>query len=535
MLRLSRPKTDLRTLITLLAVASIVITLANSLYATWRVQREVLIANTLESNRVYATKLASTTEMFFQLAQSQLGYSAKVLSEGMDDEAALQSEVERLREQTNSFNSVVIVDADGWVKAISPESLMLKGMHLTTSTTKQALAERKPLIGKPGISAANNLMVFVSYPIWSKTGSYLGFVGGTIYLKKKSILNELLGEQFYRDGSSLYVVDSDNRVLYHQNGKLVGQKITPLISDTVREKYSNGYQQIPAQNGEAMLAGYARVSTPGWMIVALKPTRTTLEPLTSLLLKVLQHSVPFALLTLIFAWILSRLIALPLWQLARKASQMDAPGVSKEINGIHSWYYEASQIKRAMLGGIALLQDKIGRLKFEVQTDPMTGLLNRRGLNAVLEYFLATRQHFAVLALDIDHFKRVNDTWGHDVGDSVIKSVAQQLGKSSRQTDVVCRNGGEEFLMILPGADRDVAVAIAERVRKKIEQQELPVVGHVSISIGVAFWSAGAQPMEGVFKQADDALYQAKNAGRNRVVTIPPEAVLPLQPQHHTS
>lgn len=162
MLRLFRPKTDLRTLITLLAVASIVITLANSLFAAWRVQRDVLIHNTLESNRVYATKLASTTEMFFQLAQSQLAYSAKQLGEGMNDDVTLQSEVDRLREQTSSFNSVVIVDAGGWVKAISPESLMLKGMHLTTQTTVQALALRKPLISKPTISAANNLMVFVS-------------------------------------------------------------------------------------------------------------------------------------------------------------------------------------------------------------------------------------------------------------------------------------------------------------------------------------------------------------------------------------
>ena len=88
--------------------------------------------------------------------------------------------------------------------------------------------------------------------------------------------------------------------------------------------------------------------------------------------------------------------------------------------------------------------------------------------------------------------------------------------------------------MILPGAERDVAVAIAERVRKKIEQQELPVVGHISISIGVAFWSADEMPMEKVFKQADDALYQAKNAGRNRVVTTPPDAAVPLQPQRHT-
>lgn len=188
MLRLLRPKTDLRTLITLLAVASIVITLANSLYASWRVQRDVLIGNTLESNRVYATKLASTTEVFFQLAESQLSYSAKVLGNGLDNDATLQDEVDRLREQTNSFNSVVIVNANGWVRAISPESLMLKGMHLSSSAAKQALIDRKPLVSPPTISAANNLLVFISWPIWSKTGSYLGYVGGSIYLKKKVFL-----------------------------------------------------------------------------------------------------------------------------------------------------------------------------------------------------------------------------------------------------------------------------------------------------------------------------------------------------------
>jgi len=182
------------------------------------------------------------------------------------------------------------------------------------------------------------------------------------------------------------------------------------------------------------------------------------------------------------------------------------------------------------------MQDKIGRLKSEVQTDPMTSLLNRRGLNAVLDYFLATTQPFAVLALDIDYFKRVNDTFGHDAGDTVIKTVARQLEQSARQTDVICRNGGEEFLMILPGADRDVAMMIAERVRKRIEALSLDPVGHITISVGVAFWSPeSGNTMDQTFKLADDALYQAKNAGRNRVIVAKnitePPAVVQVLPQ----
>ncbi|CAK9885594.1 MAG: Diguanylate cyclase DgcM [Candidatus Erwinia impunctatus] len=267
-----------------------------------------------------------------------------------------------------------------------------------------------------------------------------------------------------------------------------------------------------------MVAGYATVSSSDWTIVALKPTKITLLPLSSLILKVLRNSLPFAILTLFLAWFLSRLIALPLWQLARKASRMDIQAVASEINGIRSWYYESSQIKRAMLIGISLLHDKIGRLKYEVQTDPLTSLLNRRGLSMVLEYFIATKQSFAVLALDIDHFKRVNDTWGHDMGDQVIQNIAEQLKRHARQSDIVCRNGGEEFLMILPGTNREATVQLAELLRFVIANESHDVVGQITISVGVAFWHAGQYSVEQSFKWADEALYQAKSAGRNQVV-----------------
>jgi len=517
MIRRFRPKTDLRNLIALLVIVSIVITLANTLYATWRVQRQVLIESTLEANRAYAAKLASTSEIFFQLAQSQLHYSANQISGDFDNDKLLQSEVNRLREQTTSFNSVAVVDQQGIVKAISPESLTLKGMHLTSDSSREALSMRQPMISKPTLSAANNLLVFVSWPIWSRKGDYLGYVGGTIYLKKKSILNALLGEQFYRDGTSVYVLDSNNQVLYHQNRQLIGKTLPAIINP--REEQSNGSLKLSTAGEVTQLAGFAVVPTTGWMVVALKPVNVTLEPLSGLLMKVLKNSVPFALLTLLVAVILARLIALPLWQLARKASRMDAQGVSKEIGGISAWYFEAAQVKRALLTGIGLVHDKIGRLNSEAQTDPLTQLLNRRGLNAVLAYYQTLRQPFSVLALDIDHFKNVNDSWGHDVGDRVIQQVASTLRASARQSDVVCRNGGEEFLMLLPGTALEEALIIAERVRLGIAEAWLTDVGRITLSIGVSAWSG--QPdvaLEDSLKQADAALYQAKNSGRNCVI-----------------
>ncbi|KKW50571.1 sensor domain-containing diguanylate cyclase [Pantoea stewartii] len=513
-----RPRADLRTLIALLVIISIVITLANNLYATWRVQRMVLIDSTLEANRAYAAKLASTSEVFFRLAQSQLHFSANVLGKDFDNEELLKTEVNRLREQTDSFNSVAVVDENGTVRAISPESLTLTGMHLTSDASREALQTRQPMISKPTVSAANNLLIFVSWPIWNSQGRYLGYVGGTIYLKKKSILNALLGEQFYRDGTSVFVLDSNNQVLYHQNRQLVGKTIPPLLSDRERQEKDNGSLVLTETDKPTRLAGYAIVPTTGWMVVALKPVDATLQPLSGLILKVLKHSVPFALLTLLVAVILARMIAMPLWQLARKASKIDGQSATNDIGGIHAWYFEAAQVKRALLTGIGLVQDKIGRLSSEAQTDPLTQLLNRRGLNAVLDYFQTLQQPFAVLALDIDHFKNVNDNWGHDVGDRVIQQVARTLQQSARKQDIVSRNGGEEFLMLLPDTSLADAEAIAERIRLSIAGEAVENVGNITLSIGVAEWSARRVPLETSLKRADDALYQAKNAGRNCTV-----------------
>ncbi|KTS29607.1 sensor domain-containing diguanylate cyclase [Pantoea stewartii] len=513
-----RPRADLRTLIALLVIISIVITLANNLYATWRVQRMVLIDSTLEANRAYAAKLASTSEVFFRLAQSQLHFSANVLGKDFDNEELLKTEVNRLREQTDSFNSVAVVDENGTVRAISPESLTLTGMHLTSDASREALQTRQPMISKPTVSAANNLLIFVSWPIWNSQGRYLGYVGGTIYLKKKSILNALLGEQFYRDGTSVFVLDSNNQVLYHQNRQLVGKTIPPLLSDRERQEKDNGSLVLTETDKPTRLAGYAIVPTTGWMVVALKPVDATLQPLSGLILKVLKHSVPFALLTLLVAVILARMIAMPLWQLARKASKIDGQSATNDIGGIHAWYFEAAQVKRALLTGIGLVQDKIGRLSSEAQTDPLTQLLNRRGLNAVLDYFQTLQQPFAVLALDIDHFKNVNDNWGHDVGDRVIQQVARTLQQSARKQDIVSRNGGEEFLMLLPDTSLADAEAIAERIRLSIAGEVVENVGNITLSIGVAEWSARRVPLETSLKRADDALYQAKNAGRNCTV-----------------
>ena len=139
-------------------------------------------------------------------------------------------------------------------------------------------------------------------------------------------------------------------------------------------------------------------------------------------------------------------------------------------------------------------------------------------MNDMLNLLVQTNQPYSVLALDIDHFKRVNDTFGHDAGDIALKKVAEILKHNSRANDLACRSGGEEFSLILPDASQETASAIAERIRENIADSEITGVGKLTISIGVA--SKGLEPVtpQAVLKLADERLYRAKESGRNKVV-----------------
>jgi diguanylate cyclase (GGDEF)-like protein len=163
-------------------------------------------------------------------------------------------------------------------------------------------------------------------------------------------------------------------------------------------------------------------------------------------------------------------------------------------------------------------------LRQQALRDPLTGLYNRRHLDAALARELErTAEHQTPLSLiiaDIDHFKRINDTWGHAAGDAVLQMVAQALSHQVRSTDVVCRMGGEEFVLVLPDTPLEVASRRAERVRALLESTcalQDPPVGRVTVSLGVAAAPAHGQTSGALLAAADAALYRAKAAGRNRV------------------
>jgi diguanylate cyclase (GGDEF)-like protein len=182
-------------------------------------------------------------------------------------------------------------------------------------------------------------------------------------------------------------------------------------------------------------------------------------------------------------------------------------------------------ILASFIAGYMVVTRLVRKLQHLSHHDSLTGLLNRRAI----EYLLSREsqrlqrfgEHFSLLILDIDHFKRINDRLGHAAGDAVLCAVAQTLQAHAREVDRVARFGGEEFCVLLPHTLHDGALLAAERLREAINQISIPwndEVITVTISTGVATADNPEEDLEALLQRADQALYRAKDEGRNRVV-----------------
>ncbi len=161
--------------------------------------------------------------------------------------------------------------------------------------------------------------------------------------------------------------------------------------------------------------------------------------------------------------------------------------------------------------------------------DGLTGLYNRRFLEQKLKEEMGRYKRysrpFSIIMLDIDHFKRINDTYGHQCGDKVLQSIASTVLSHIRKTDFLARYGGEEFCCVLPETRIEQALILAERLRKAVSKIKIKYKVKMTVSLGVAEARKGIDTPELLLKKADDALYRAKESGRNRVMAMDVEGV----------
>lgn len=186
----------------------------------------------------------------------------------------------------------------------------------------------------------------------------------------------------------------------------------------------------------------------------------------------------------------------------------------------------SEQALQQQLAEIHVLQ---ARLSEQANRDPLTGLYNRRYLDSTLDRELARCQRegqaLSLMLIDLDHFKRINDSYGHQAGDEVLRQLADMLAAQARMGDVACRYGGEEFLLLLPGMAHAAAMEKAERWRSEFSHSTMAFGEfrlQVTLSIGIATYPGDGTTAQGLIRSADQALYLAKTGGRNRVAACAP-------------
>ena len=177
------------------------------------------------------------------------------------------------------------------------------------------------------------------------------------------------------------------------------------------------------------------------------------------------------------------------------------------------------------LDEVSDLRSRLSEMSHQLNTDPLTDVFNYRyfvkALGAEMERTVRTGQPTALLMIDLDHFKNVNDTWGHEVGNKTLVQTATLMKNSVRKLDIPCRYGGEEFALVLPSTDLLTAVKVAERIREQIASTPIVLEGKeliVTASFGLDVLNPGQnETVEGFVQRADHHLYRAKKEGRNRV------------------
>lgn len=349
-------------------------------------------------------------------------------------------------------------------------------------------------------------------------------------------------------GNEVLIADRSGNVLYPF--RLAGQSRLPDGADSgahyERLQWADGVQYLSSTVRMPPVAG----TDLGWRIVVRQPVKEALAPVRAMRRQLAMLGLAATLLCGLFAYRLAARFSRPLELLAQAARTIERrDGEPRYPEGGDT--FEVAQLNRSFQSMTASLLERereLSRLNASLENqveertqalhlanreleslavrDPLTGLYNRRRFDEKLhEYTAVCRQsgrRFALMIIDADHFKHVNDTYGHQTGDAVLRHLAGLIAGCVRSTDFVARFGGEEFVVLLPEpSDREEGRLVAEKIRLAVGHAPFPGVGHLTVSIGLAFCHGGGEPLATILERADKALYQAKQEGRDRVCVAP--------------
>ncbi|MET3211582.1 UNVERIFIED_CONTAM: diguanylate cyclase (GGDEF)-like protein [Paenibacillus sp. PvR008] len=513
-------KLSLISLLTGLVTLVVLLTSSILLVGSYESQKKSLTETTLHLNYSNANRISKTMDSLFRSMRGSLEYSADKLS-NVDAMTSRQVDdyLDLMRKSSNFFNSIAVVEANGVIRNVAPTRVGTAGRRITSKASLEALALQKPYISSPYMTSnTKRLIVFMSQPIFSSSGKYLGILSGTLYLQENNILSDIFGNGNVDDsGSYYYIVDSNGRLLYHPHKQLLGEDVSSNKVVQKLMKGESGEQQVRNTSDVEMLAGYSSVPANGWGIVVVSPIGLIHDQLMNHIRTILWYSLfPFIILLMGVILVAFRL-ARPFVYLANLVSKMGKEKIVMPEAKPH-WSQEADLLTKAVLLAVLNIQKQTDQLTQEAVTDVLTGLMNRRSLEYTMSQWMASGLPFSLIMLDVDKFKFVNDTYGHLIGDEVLKHVAEVIVTSLRPDDVCYRYGGEEFVILLDRTRPEEAFNVAERVRRALEQSRAPIPTRVTVSQGIAHYPLHASEREELLEKADQALYLAKSKGRNRTI-----------------
>ncbi|AZV42887.1 transmembrane protein [Peribacillus asahii] len=505
----------LQVAISILVIFSLIISILVNWYSATNAMKKSLTEEYLENNYNYAKKLSLNTYNLLEIMQQNLNAAAQLVG----NKGFTQKDLDTWKSANGlDFNSTFIVDQDGVIQRMSPSIIPAKGgvkiqagQKISTDTMKLALSKREPFISKPYRGTSGRLVLLLSAPIFDQSGNYKGLIVGTIYLESENVLKSTLKNHGYDNGSYVYVVDHTGRIIYHPDASRINEVVTNnAVVDKIRQGES-GKAQTTNSQGIEFFMGYAFEESTGWGIVSQTPVSVLQEPLHKLFKEMAFRSLPFLTILLIIAWLLVCSLVKPLNNLAEfsKHAITQKKVVSIENLQIHSSIYEFREL-------FYHIKNHIHLLNMHIQIDGLTEIANRRTFDSIIMEYVETRTPFSLILLDIDCFKLVNDTYGHLIGDDVLKYLSRIMESFCEEEDLCFRYGGEEFVILIKHKTESDTFHIAERLRIRIAETTSPTGKPITISLGVTSLQPEDQHPKTIIERADKALYQSKSDGRNR-------------------
>ncbi|OZI40423.1 diguanylate cyclase [Bordetella genomosp. 1] len=474
----------------------------SAFFASYDVQQERALAHAERETQAYAEKLSQAIGIYLAALDRQADASAQALRQA-DSPEATRRELERLRRQVDGSLVAMLIDADGKTLAVSPAGAAAEAPGPATDQTPDT----------PSLSVTHGSADRAMLTLRRRIDADAPAHGGAtlvvqVGLEQDGGMQRLIADPAAGTGMQAFLQSADARVLY-----LYAAGAKPLPLDMNAAIARPGARVVASRDGD-LVVGYAPIAVgkESWTVVARQPVQAIMAPVRSLLGEAVRRALAPALLTLLTVVALSYAVAAPLRRLAAVLE-----GRRHDEALPRGWYREAQTLSIATQATLAQHRHEVSRLDAQRHTDPLTGLANRRALDAALAQWDRDGQGGAFIALDLDHFKRINDTHGHAAGDRVLVAVAGIIKRAIRAQDVAFRAGGEEFLVLLPTATQAIALDVAQRLRQSVAAAAIEGVGHVSISGGVAGWTPADGDIGLAVQRADEALYAAKRAGRDRI------------------